>query len=176
MRIARDGTFPVSADRGPGRARNRYHDPVLVERSGETLVARYDPERLHDPVLVHDGDGRFVVRAACLLPEGFDSTVASRDYGRARRRREKAARTALEARRDMDALLAALKHAGPVSPAPVPEPAAIRLVTGKGLPEMPPEPDPLPGEPVAEPAPETPRRGFMAALRHVQQLEGEESG
>ena len=144
VRIARDGTFRVSADKAPGRARNRYHDPVLVERSGETLVARYDPERLHDPVLVHDGDGRYVVRAACLMPVGFDSTVAAKDYGRARRRTEKAARTALEARRDMDALLSDMGQAGAVSPAPVAPPAAIRLVTGKGLPEMPPEAQSLP--------------------------------
>jgi len=177
--IARDGTFRVSADHAPGRARNRYHDPVLVERSGETLVARYDPGRLHDPVLVHDGAGRFVVRAACLMPVGFDSLVAAQDYGRARRRTEKAARTALEARRDMDALLCDLGKASPVSPAPVApvapvaQPAAVRLVTGKGLPEMPPDAQPSP-EPFPAKTDLTPKRNFMAALRHVQQLKEEE--
>ena len=145
--IARDGTFRVSADKAPGQARNRYHDPVLVERAGKTLVARYDPERLHDPVLVHDGDGRFVVHAACLMPVGFDSTAGAKEYGRARRRTEKAARTALEARRDMDALLCDMGQVGPVLPAPVAPPAAIRLVTGKGLPDMPPEARP---EPIAD--------------------------
>ena len=180
VRIARDGTFRVSADKAPGQARNRYHDPVLVERAGKTLVARYDPERLHDPVLVHDGDGRFVVHAACLMPVGFDSTAGAKEYGRARRRTEKAARTALEARRDMDALLSDLGQAGAVSPAPVPQPAAIRLVTGEGLPEMPPEAQPDPTADKAdlpqrtEPVSEPPKRGFMAALKHVQQLDEEE--
>jgi len=242
VRVKRDGTVVLAAGRTRGQPVNRHYDQCLVERAGETLVARYDPDALRDPVLLHDGNGRFVARAGCLLPAGWTCKQAARDHNSGARRLAKLARQKVEARRDMDALLCDLGQAGPVLPAPVPQPAAVRLVTGKGLPQMPPEaPKDTPGdrddllrriearrvefgvspagidllvlnalgkqvaslktlsltslealldlldngvtwtEPVAQashaPVPEPTerrQRGFMAALKHVQQLDEEE--
>ena len=235
VRVARDGTVVLAAGRSRGQPVNRHYDQCLVERAGETLVARYDPDALRDPILLHDGDGRFVVRADCLLPAGWTCKQAGKDYNGGARRLAKLAKQKVEARRDMDALLSDMRQAVPVSPAPVVQPAAIRLVTGEGLPEMPPEAQPDPAadkagllrrieaqriefemtpaeidllvlnalgkrvaslkslsvaslealldlldngvtwtEPVTEPVPEAPKRNFMAALKHVQQLDEEE--
>ena len=71
----------------------------------------------------------------------------------------------------MDALLCDLNRAGPPQATPVAPPAAVRLVTGKGLPEMPPDAEP---SPAAQKTGLTPKRNFMAALRPVQQLKEEE--
>ena len=180
VRVKRDGTVVLAAGRSRGQPVNRHYDQCLVERAGETLVARYDPDALRDPILLHDGDGRFVARADCLLPAGWTCKQAGKDYNGGARRLAKLAKQKVEARRDMDALLSDMGQVGPVSPAPVAPPAAVRLVTGEGLPELPPEAQPEPGAEKAElpqrtePVAQSPKRGFMAALKHVQQLDEED--
>ena len=191
VRVARDGTIALSAGRSPGKPLNRHYDECLVERAGETLIARFDPDRLHDRIFLHDEDGRFVARARCLVPEGWVSKQAAQTYNRAARRTDKAARKALDARRDMSALAEELERAGPHRAAPPPEPAATRMVTGTGLPELPKGgrgdlPMAAPGieanggdgsaGPDTAPVPRQRGGSFMAALKQVQQLKDEEEG
>ncbi len=174
VKIGRDGAFHLNAGRVPHRPPNRYHDPVLVNRAGEGLVARFDPNNLHGPCLVYDREGRRVCEAACLLPAGIGDTAAAGHVNRARRQIDRATRQAVAARRDMDALLDGLAEAGPPAPAPAAEPAAVRLVTGRHLPEIPRQGSERPDagvEPFEPAPPPRPRSRFMAALKTVQQLE-----
>jgi len=137
VRIGRDGAFHLNAGRVPHRPPNRYHDPILVARAGEMLVARFDPDHLHGSCLVYDAAGRFICEAACLMPVGFDNHADVGKHERARRRMERSTRKTLEARRDMDALRDGLAAAGPPVIPPAAEPAAVELVTGEQLPEVP---------------------------------------
>ena len=43
------GTFTLKAGRA-GRIRNRYRAPELVGMAGRRVVARFDPQALHEPV------------------------------------------------------------------------------------------------------------------------------
>ncbi len=134
------GCLRLKAGRGSGLPPNRYHHPDLVERAGSRVVARFDPECLHDGVHVFDREGRFVCRAPCLVPVGFADTEAAGAYERARRRARRAAETSLAAQNDMDALIHALDETAPPAP-PAARPAAVRVVAGGGLPEsVPPKP------------------------------------
>ncbi len=182
VKIARNGEFHLNAGRVAHRPPNRYHDPMLVERAGEMLVARFDPNNLHGPCLVYDREGRWLCEAACLLPAGIGDTAAAGHVNRARRQIERATRRALEGRRDMAALLDGLAAAGPPQPPPEAEPAAVRLVTGPHLPEIPRQGGERPdaggpgidaaAEPLALSRPTQRRRSaFMAALKTVQQME-----
>lgn len=154
VRVDRAGCVTLRAGSVPHRPANRYHHPDLVERAGQELVARYDPERLHDPIQIYDRAGRWLVEAACLLPVGFLDAAGARDYSRARRQAEKHARRAVAARRDMDALAAAQSGLSASDP-PVARPAAVRLVNGPGL----------PADPRFE---RQPRKALMSALRELR--------
>ena len=137
VKIGPDGSFALKAGRVRHRPPNRYHDIALVDHAGERLVARFDPADLHEPCQVYDDAGRWLCRAACLLPATWRDTAGPARQNRARRRMERASRKALETRRDMEALLDELAQA-PVPASRVDAaPAAVRLVTGKRLPEVP---------------------------------------
>ena len=138
VRVQANATVTLKIGHTPGQPRNRYHDPLLVERAGETLVARIDPDDLHGRILLHDEQGRFVCAAGCLHPVGWKDTASAKTYERGRRRMDTASRKAVAARRDMDALIEALRQVPtPTTATPV-EPAATRLVTDSNLPQLPP--------------------------------------
>ena len=139
VRIEDDGSFRLRCGRA-GRVRNRYHHTDLVERSGERLVARFNDRHLHDPVQVYDTLGRWICTAECLAPVAFADSAAGGEYERRRRRMRRTAKESLAARQDLDALTNALEIAARNRPAEAPEvePAAVRLVTGRQLPEAPP--------------------------------------
>ena len=137
VKTAPNGELHIKAGRVPHRPPNRYHDPLLGERAGEMLVARFDPHNLHDPVQVYDQEGRWICEAACLTPAGFDDAAAAGQVNRARRQIDRASKQGAAARRDMDALLDGLDAAGLPQPPAAAEPAAVQLVTGRHLPEIP---------------------------------------
>ena len=154
--IDHSGCLRLKAGRGTGLAANRYHHPDLVERAGERVVARFDPADLHATVHVFDAKGRYVCAAGCLMPVGFADTAAAKEWEAARRRERRAAEAGLDAKRDMDELQRTMASLPKPEAEPAPEPAAIRLVTGDGLPEAP---------PATRSAPEERRRSpLMAAL------------
>ena len=131
-KVANDGSFRLVAGRGTGLPANRYHHPDLVAYAGRRVVARFDPDRLHEPLQVWDLDGRWLCRAGCIGKTAWSSVDGGRDYERSRKRKERSARKALDARRDMEALTRALQSLPPVAAPPEPEPAAVRLVTSGG--------------------------------------------
>ena len=138
VKIENDGSFHVNCGRVAHRAPNRYRHPALVERAGDELIARFDPAHLHDGCQVYDRAGRWLCAAPCLNKTGFNDGAHPPGYERARRQERRAAEKGLAARQDMDAYLAMLDAA------PVAEdikrdasPAAVRMVTGAHLPDVP---------------------------------------
>ncbi|BBO75199.1 hypothetical protein DSCW_26160 [Desulfosarcina widdelii] len=74
---------------------------------GAKLVARFDPDNLHDPIHVETLDGRFIGEADCIQAAGFNDTQAAREYNRKRNQYKKAVKKQLEAQRSMNAIEAA---------------------------------------------------------------------
>ncbi len=165
-----DGTFTLRCGRGARMPVNRYHSPALVERAGQSLVARFDPGELHGAVYLHVRDGRYIGRAECVLPVGFADAGTARRHEAARRDLRRAAERGLRARRDLEELARAHRDL-PSPPAPNdPASGVVRLVANGSLPQL---PSPNPGsDPVTsaatKTAPSRPRRGVAAALRIIQ--------
>ena len=161
VRVARDGTVTLRAGSVPHRPANRYYHPDLLERAGQALVARFDPDRLHDPVQIFDEQGRWLVEAECLLPVGWRDIASAREYQRLRRQMERNARAALARRRDMDALLK--RSIGETEDGSIERrrPAAVRMVNGPEMPELP------------DAAPVERRNHLLEALRRVHREAGE---
>ena len=84
-RVQRSGLFRLAAGRAVGGAVNDYYHPDLVARSGQRVVARFDPQALHAGVEVFDQDGKWLCRAECRLPSGFADADAARTHNRERR-------------------------------------------------------------------------------------------
>jgi hypothetical protein len=82
---SRDGSITLDAGRVQGeRAANRYWDSALLEHAGRQLVAKFDPQRLHEGVHVYALDGKWICFAACDRAAGFNDQAAARERNRAR--------------------------------------------------------------------------------------------
>jgi len=136
VRVARDGTIQLEAGAGFGVGKNRYGADVLIEYGArkQKVVARFDPQKLHDPVSCYTLDGRFICDADCLIPAGFGDTDAAREHQRNRARKIKATKKAAKAQVRMDALEAAerLKTAS-IQDDDVEPPKVIRPVFKKAV-------------------------------------------
>jgi putative transposase len=105
----------------------RYIDPTLAAFVGEEVLLRYDPRDVAEVRVFHRG--RFVCRAVCQELAG--ETVPLREVIRARERRRRELRRALQDRREaVDSLLEARR--------------GVAGATSGDAPESPPEP-PRPG-------------------------------
>lgn len=77
----------VSARRPNGEihlAGNRYWDERLIGYAGRKLMIRFDPDNLHDDLLVYTMAGQPICAAECMAPEGFNTWEASREIERKR--------------------------------------------------------------------------------------------
>lgn len=101
-KIKKDGTFSLKAGAGEGFGRNRYHAEQLLEYAGRNLLVRYDPTRLHAPVIVSDGRGRRICRAVVQVAAGFGDSAAAAIHNRERRRWVKATLAAKRAEERMN--------------------------------------------------------------------------
>ena len=126
-RVAADGTFRLRAGSAPGAPDNRYWMEELVGHR-VTVVARFDPDRLHAPVHVHAADGAYLGVAACLRPAGFADRDAAREHGRRRRRWMRALDAADRERVRIDEALETLGAAPAVGEPEPPAPTVVRLV------------------------------------------------
>ena len=133
-RVQDNGCIRLKAGKGAKLPPNRYRHDDLVGRAGERVVARFDPQNLHAPVHVFDAKGRYLCAAECHAPYGFRDASAPKKWEGARKRMRKSAEAGLKARRDMEALQDAMASAPAPEAAEEAEPAAIRLVTGPGVP------------------------------------------
>ncbi len=77
----------VRARKGNGEihlAGNRYWAPELTAHAGTPVTVRFDPDKLHDPVLVYDASDRLIATAAIIEKSGFDSQDAARTHANKR--------------------------------------------------------------------------------------------
>jgi putative transposase len=112
--------------------RNRYWCEALARHAGEKLVARFDPQRLHESVHVYRLDGTYIAEAACHHAAGFNDSQTGREHSRARNQFKRATREQLAAERRMTAIEAAglLPES---APPPAPETKVVRALFGDQL-------------------------------------------
>jgi transposase InsO family protein len=120
-RIARTHIAPTQS--------NRYWAPPMIEWAGKSVVARFDPQRLHEGVHVYTADGRYICFAECHAPVGFNDANAAREHARDRRSFMKAQQQILDSERRMD-IREAAKHlsreARPAAELSIPAPKVVR--------------------------------------------------
>ncbi|MGR3466533.1 MAG: transposase domain-containing protein [Shimia sp.] len=75
---------------------NFYYSPWLIERAGQELVARFDPEDLHRGIDMFDKDGRHLGFLECRSKVGFRDMDAARETTRRRARELKLTRELAE--------------------------------------------------------------------------------
>lgn len=108
---------------------NRYWDDRLIGYAGRKLMVRFDPENLHDDVLVYTLSGEPICHAACIADEGFDTAAAARKIERKRRAFIRGMREMVELHRELSAAdVAALIPDAPDMPSG--SPGVVRMVTG----------------------------------------------
>ena len=109
---------------------NRYWCQSLVGLRGQKVIARFDPERLHDGVWVYRMDNAFLAHAPVLEAAGFADAEAARAHAKRLGDFTRATKALLAAERKLSiSEVAALLPNAP-APAPTPEPKVLRLVAG----------------------------------------------
>jgi len=124
IRVDKTGCFTLAAGArtGEGReGRNRYFAQELMEYGdrGIKIVARFDPDCLHQQVYAYTLDGRFITTAECLEAKGFGDSDGSRIYGRERKKFIKATKEAAKAEIRMDIAGVSQRLARPELPDPI---------------------------------------------------------
>ncbi len=127
VRAGANGEIVLETDK-----RNRYWCEALARHAGEKLIARFDPQRLHESVHVYRLDGSYIAEAACHHAGGFNDSQAGREHSRARNHFKRATREQLAAERRMSAIEAAglLPES---APPPAPETKVVRALFGDPL-------------------------------------------
>jgi hypothetical protein len=93
--------------------------PALARMAGRKVVARFDPQRLDQPIHVYGLDGRYLCAAACQELAGFNDIDQARAHARGRKTWLKGVKLQAEGERTMDASrVAALLPKSPEPPAP----------------------------------------------------------
>lgn len=82
---------------------NRFWSEALIPFAGRPVVARFDPQRLQEPVHVYTPDGRYVGLAECVHAAGFADLGAAREHAQAKAGLRKATRAQLAAERRLTA-------------------------------------------------------------------------
>ena len=127
-----DSSITLEIDR-----RNVYWHAALEDYQGAKLVARFDPQHLHDGAHVYTLDGRYICHATPTSRAGFYDSEAAKAHNRARNQHRKAAKAQLDAERTMTALELAAKLPGAVT-AETPAPGAVAMTRpGRPLEAMP---------------------------------------
>lgn len=103
QRVDRQGRIKLDAGGALGLGRNYYFCDALAEHAGGKVVARFDPERLHESVHVYTLDNRYIGEAECTVTAGFGDSEAGRRYNRARREWVRARKAAAAAQQRMTA-------------------------------------------------------------------------
>lgn len=115
---------------------NRYWAEGLLALRGQRVVARFDPEALHQDLHVYRADGVYVGAAPCVAAVGFDDVAAARAHAQARGQWLRGVRMQRDAERRMTLDELARQLPAPPEPAAPPEPCVVRLVTGNTVREV----------------------------------------
>lgn len=120
VNVRRDGSITLAAERD-----NRYWAAALHDLAGHNIIARFDPQSLHDLVHCYTMDGRYLGEAQCVQAVGFNDTQAAREHSRARNKFKRAAKDQLNAENRMTALEAS-KFIPAATQADVPDSRVVR--------------------------------------------------
>lgn len=109
---------------------NRYWGEFLHEWRGHRVVARFDPEKLHQPLHVYRLDGAYLGAASCHEAAGFNNMEAAREHARARNHWRRGVHEQLAAEKKLSIAEVAALLPEPPEPAPLPAAKVVRLVHG----------------------------------------------
>ena len=96
-----NGTFSSGAGGSVNKQKNRYEAVDLIGSRHKKVVIRFDPQKLHENVLVYSLDGRFLAEAVCTKKAGFGDTVKAREQKRDQTRLVKSTKAAAKAQMAM---------------------------------------------------------------------------
>jgi hypothetical protein len=138
---------------------NRYWAEFLHAERGSQVVARFDPEALHEPLHIYAADGRYLGEAECLEAAGFNSVPAAQERGRRWKTYLRATRQGAEALKRMS--IAEIARILPkIEAAEPPEPRVVQPIFAGNT--------ALKAAPRAEPEREEERNPVMEALRNFR--------
>lgn len=128
------GAQGIRAKDGNGEIRfmdNRYWSEWMYRIAGQKVVARFDPDALHDGLHVYDLDGSYIGHAACLEAGGFLNIEAAREVARKRGQYTRAVRDEARSEREFTAaeIAARLRSARPDIEPDRPEAEVVRIAT-----------------------------------------------
>ncbi len=106
-RVSQHGTIKLESGGTIRNRSNRYYHEELAAYQGQKVVARFDPQRLHEAVIVTTLNGLHICEAACLEKVAFGDTQQAREHKRARTQFVKANKAAALAQKGMSAMEAA---------------------------------------------------------------------
>lgn len=106
-RVSKHGTIKLESGGTIRNRRNRYYHEDLAAYQGQKVVARFDPQRLHDAVIVTTLNGLHICEAACQEKVAFGNTQEAREHTRKRTQFVKANKAAALAQKGMSAMEAA---------------------------------------------------------------------
>ncbi|SIO94825.1 transposase domain-containing protein [Vibrio spartinae] len=107
VRVSRHGTIVLESGGSLAGRKNRYFNEKLMDLVGKKVVARFDPQQLHESVEIYTLNGVHMFTAECLDKAGFGDTQAAREHKRKRTQFTKAHKAAAQAQQEMSALEAA---------------------------------------------------------------------
>lgn len=112
---------------------NRYYSPFLSEHHGARVIARFDPEALHQSVHIYGLDGRYLGEAAIWEDAGYDAVSGAKRTAKLVSDSKQAAKALVEAHRRLDAAeVAAQQRVIGGAAVDLPEPQVIRPVRHRG--------------------------------------------
>jgi len=121
--LAAEGVTASKVDGSVSLFGNRYWsgDVALAKAAGSKIVARFDPDKLSDPIHVYTLDGRFIATLPQVERVAFNDAASAKSHAQATRAALRTAKAALDAERrlSVEEVAAMQIHAEePEAPAP----------------------------------------------------------
>jgi len=126
-RVSQHGTVILESGGSIANRSNRYYHECLSDYVGQKVVARFDPQRLHETVRIYTLSGLHICDAECLEKVGFGDTQQAREHKRKRTQFVKANKQAALAQQGMSALEAAALLPS-ITDEPAPETKVVEMV------------------------------------------------
>ncbi|AAN55682.1 Mu transposase C-terminal domain-containing protein [Shewanella oneidensis MR-1] len=125
--VSKHGTLTLDAGGSIKGRKNRYYNEQLMNYVGKKLVARFDPQKLHDSIEVYALNGVHICTAECIEKDAFNDTQSARETKRKRTQFVKNNKQAAEAKLSVDMLeLAAMMR--PAAEEVIPETKVVQMV------------------------------------------------
>lgn len=125
--LAAEAVKPRAQDGAIHLHGNRYWAEFLHAQRGSQVVARFDPDALHDPLHVFAADGRYLGEAECLEAAGFNSVPAAQEQSRRWKQYKRATRDGAEALRRMS-IAEIARRLPQIEAAEPPEPRVVQPI------------------------------------------------